>query len=780
MTASVLPGLVVDVEARIDKLEKALARANVAQRKSSDQMERRAKQSADKLTATYAKSGESVLAHFKKLGPAFAGGLLAGGLTAAIEGTLSKVGDIAKGIAEVGDEAKRAGVSAKSFQEWKFVAEQNRIGVDALTDGLKELNLRADEFIVTGKGSAAEAFARLGYRADELKKKLKDPSNLMLEIIERLERVDKAAQIRISDELFGGTGGEQFVQLISQGEAGLRATIQKAHDAGAVLDDELIQRAAELDRRFGEVKTKVGNLFKSAVIDAATLVGLVDRIATAPAFDKLQTARVFGDGLADALDKAGAVSEDTRYLIGSAVQEFEMLADEASTTALQINDAALAMDGLGKTDAANFLRDVSRQMSEAVGEFRKGSTTGDDMRKALADVTTEAGNSISELGELDQARLAGVTDAVATLLGVIGSIPAQVQAARAAIVDLNNLGGYAPDLNRFGPITGETLSTDNAPKSSPRPRSAPALIGEPDKGSKGGSGGGRSTDEYQRAVEGINREITALEAEAVALAGAASAGKGYGDVLEFAKKRAQLLTAAQREGKTITPELAAEIDKLAQSYAVAGAQADEAEKRLKKMQDAGKAGAEAISDIFVSVLDGSKSAGEALKDLLLEMLKVQLQQRIMGMFTGGGFLGTIGSLLGFAAGGWTGPGGRLEPAGVVHRGEFVMSKEATDRLGVANLDALHRAALTGYASGGFVTAGKRSLARSGGAGTGDQIFNISAPVTVNGSAGTPEQNADLADKVARELEGSMRGVVVDELRRQMRPGALIGNLRHGG
>ncbi|MCB5411026.1 hypothetical protein H0485_13585 [Pseudogemmobacter sp. CC-YST710] len=61
---------------------------------------------------------------------------------------------------------------------WNFEnvqVETDKAGVDALTDGLKELNLRADEFVVTGGGSAAEAFERLGYSASELKQKLTDP-----------------------------------------------------------------------------------------------------------------------------------------------------------------------------------------------------------------------------------------------------------------------------------------------------------------------------------------------------------------------------------------------------------------------------------------------------------------------------------------------------------------------------------------------------------------------------------------------------------------------------
>jgi hypothetical protein len=45
---------------------------------------------------------------------------------------------------------------------------------------------------------------------------------------------------------------------------------------------------------------------------------------------------------------------------------------------------------------------------------------------------------------------------------------------------------------------------------------------------------------------------------------------------------------------------------------------------------------------------------------------------------------------GFEEGGYTGDGGRMEVAGVVHRGEYVMPADVVDRIGVGNLEALHR------------------------------------------------------------------------------------------
>lgn len=76
---------------------------------------------------------------------------------------------------------------------------------------------------------------------------------------------------------------------------------------------------------------------------------------------------------------------------------------------------------------------------------------------------------------------------------------------------------------------------------------------------------------------------------------------------------------------------------------------------------------------------------------------------------------------GHAYGGYTGHGGKFEPKGIVHGGEFVFTKEATAKLGVGNLYRLMHAA-QGYASGGFVgaVAGRipitpqPTLARAGG------------------------------------------------------------------
>lgn len=224
-------------------------------------------QSAKKEAAGLGASLKSSLGGIAKN---FGAGLLAGVTAGGIAGIASQFAVVADNIASIGDEAAKAGVSTKVFQEWRYLAEQARIPIDSLVDGFKELSIRADEFATTGKGSAAEAFARLGLKPAEVKERLKDPAEFMLLLIERTRQLgDTAAGIRIFDELFGGTGGERMVSLLQMSDNEIRNIISTAHDAGRVLDAELIQKAAELDKAFKGVSGTVSTYLQGAIIRAA-------------------------------------------------------------------------------------------------------------------------------------------------------------------------------------------------------------------------------------------------------------------------------------------------------------------------------------------------------------------------------------------------------------------------------------------------------------------------------------------------------------------------------
>ncbi|MGF7160125.1 hypothetical protein FHS85_001748 [Rhodoligotrophos appendicifer] len=210
-----------------------------------------------KFTSIMTKSTSEVLGSVGRLGPGlaaglagFAGGFLAGGAIAAATEGLSVLQNSIVELSQTAADAKMAGIGVEAFQALQFAAVQSKVGVDALTDGLKELQLRADEFIVTGKGPAAEAFGRIGMTPKEIKERLKDPAEFLTEIMRRIHDLDKAAQIRILDELLGGMAGEQFIRFLGRGRDGLADLQDEARATGQILSKDIFDEAEKINAEF--------------------------------------------------------------------------------------------------------------------------------------------------------------------------------------------------------------------------------------------------------------------------------------------------------------------------------------------------------------------------------------------------------------------------------------------------------------------------------------------------------------------------------------------------
>lgn len=798
MAEADMMGLIVKLEAQTRQFQRDFARATSIHQKAAAQMERRAKESAERMGASYGSVGSRIAAALGEiqlpgLGVGLAG-LAGAGLGAGLGIAAGQIRQTVRGIAEIGNEAARAGVQAEAFQRWQYVAEQNRIGVDALVDGFKELSLRADEFIITGQGPAAEAFERLGFNATDLAARLKDPSELMLEIVKRLEGLDRPAQIRVADEVFGGTGGERFVELLGRGEAGIRAMMDRA----SVLTADQIAKADELDRRYTALTASIHRGWQTAALGAADFLAQIlniqtesDKLAAGDLFrNRDQAPQLLGDGVAQALDGNGQAVADHAQEIQGLLTLYERFGAEAGALAPILQRFSGDLRRMGEEGPSQALFEAAQGMQRLNTQLDAGEISAGDFETQMATLIQKAQDAFAALGDIDDARFSRVIERLGGLWSSLESLRAKAREVREALP-----GGSLP-MDKGTPLAvpanpyGLLPPGEYAPASSPHPQQRPFELGVPDPETAGGggAGGGRTQDDYAQAVEALTREKAALDAEAVALIAAAKAGETYAEAIEVARKRAELLAAAQRDGKAITPELTAEMDRLARSYAAAGVQAEAAAAKMKQAEDASKRGAEAMGDLFTGILSGSMSAEEALSSLLMQIASAQMQSMVTSMMGGaaagggGSFLATLGGLLMgvpmFSAGGYTGHGHKFEPAGVVHKGEYVFSAETVKRLGADNLARLHQSARRGYASGGLVgDTGK--VARAASARSMDSakapapVVTINAPVTVNASGGDAMQNADLAKQIASEMDVTMRTVVQQELQRQMRPGAML-------
>lgn len=157
--------------------------------------------------------------------------------------------------------------------------------------------------------------------------------------------------------------------------------------------------------------------------------------------------------------------------------------------------------------------------------------------------------------------------------------------------------------------------------------------------------------------------------------------------------------------------------------------------------------------------------------MLTQLALVNGMKSAFGGTAIGAFFGFSGGGLvpGFDGGGYTGDGGKYQPKGVVHGGEFVFTKEATSALGVGNLYALMRGA-QGYANGGYVgTApmyGLQSPATGG--------VTVQTSVVVH-NQNTQQQASGNNDAISRAYKQTIEQSVRAGITKELQPGRLIWN-----
>lgn len=277
-------------------------------------------------------------------------------------------------------------------------------------------------------------------------------------------------------------------------------------------------------------------------------------------------------------------------------------------------------------------------------------------------------------------------------------------------------------------------------------------------------------DDYQRLAERITDATAAMVAETEVQRQLNPLIDDYGYAVEKARTEQDLLNAAKKAGVEVTPALRDEISNLAHQYATATAEAgklaetqDEIRRRAEDMADFQKDLTRGIVDGFVQ----GKKAADIFADALSKIGNKLLDLAFNSFFDtkggggGGGFMGGFFKMLGFADGGYTGPGGKHQPAGVVHKGEVVWSqKDVAAAGGVAAVEAM-RLGRAGYANGGPVAMPTLpSAVRSPVAGT-----TISAPIKIDIDArGADREGLARVEAQVARLKADLPATVVQTVR----------------
>ena len=443
--------------------DKDFARAMDRNNKLIARLQRDATQNTSKMARDIDSNLNKAVASVGNLTKAFA----AGAAATAVGVLTSNLRQGVNAIAQIGDEASRSGLGVEAFQQLSYVAGQSRIPIDAVVDGMKELNLRADEFVVTGKGSAADAFARLGLGAAELERQLEKPEELLLDIIGRMEDLDRAAQIRVADEIFSGTGGERFVELLAKGEDGIRTMMEQAKEMGLVMDAELVAKAQRIDAEFSRMMDKASTWAKGLAVALADIPFDAIETRLKEIFpDEAQGRAVLGDEIYDGLSDLTELTDDQVQAAQALSNEYSRLGEEAARLRPSLDQAVVALRGVGEEGAANALAEARDEMLALDQGLRDGSVSAADFEAGMRDATDQAASAFEELQKIDQSNFD-------TVLGQIGGLArALSEAAGRASALRRNLPGGTPGTTAApeGPVDIQLPPGRYAPSSSPRPQ----------------------------------------------------------------------------------------------------------------------------------------------------------------------------------------------------------------------------------------------------------------------------------------------------------------------
>lgn len=261
--------------------------------------------------------------------------------------------------------------------------------------------------------------------------------------------------------------------------------------------------------------------------------------------------------------------------------------------------------------------------------------------------------------------------------------------------------------------------------------------------------------------------------------------KALADLREEARKKGE----KDLESITLSPDKIAAIEQESAAYArqsEALRKAQEEQQKLNEWNNVARDATrgfiddlihgESAADAFAGAL--SRIADALLDDVLNSIFKVNsaagggggLLGGLLGLFGGGAsrYAGLSGGL--FSDGGFTGPGGKYQPAGIVHKGEVVWSQADVARAGgVGAVEALRK----GYANGGPVGVSVPSVPslRSMSAQSAGVVVNFNPVVDNRGASveAVVRQEKALA-KMQGELQSRVEAAVRSAQKRNVKLG----------
>ena len=658
-----------------------------------------------------------------------------------------EVSDMVMALKQAGTVSSQTGLTLEETTgALAAMAEQSLLGSDAGTSFKQML-----ASLTPNSEKAANTMQDLGFSAYDAQGNFIGMTALAGEMREAFKGMSAEQRSAAMETIFGSDAVRAASIVYDNGADGVQKWIDKVDDAGYAAETAAIKQdnlRGDLEKLGGALETALIGTGEGAQGPLRTLVQGAEDLVNA--FNKLpQPAKdaaagmaaitaVIGGGLwfgtkvvngvantREALDNLGVSTEKSgramrglgRAAAGLAVLEVGILGINALQDAI---DESLP----GVNELTGRLLDLNKGRGQDLG--KEFDSLSDSIGRLTAENRLEhAGDSLLSLLSLGQAegqRKSEARNEIEALDLALANMASSgsTDAAAAALTDLGKAQGLSADemdrLRKMLPqydeaVAGAGNQTDLAAAANDALSTSAAGAAE--------SVGALSTmtAEQAEALEKSRKEARATATEFFGLGEKVDNAKvSLGEWIRDLEKQAQALRDFQKNAeeagrKGVDQGLIQKLEQAGPAGALRMRQlANATEEQIRRVNRAWRSGEGAVDGYTDAVggvptptlgvnnrpaLAGIDEAIERLKDFKSKDITIRATYSGTAAVSPG-----FGAQGGFAGGGWTGPGGKYQPKGVVHGDEYVFSKEATHG-NVAMLEQLHRH-LRGYASGGLV------------------------------------------------------------------------------
>ena len=251
-------------------------------------------------------------------------GLLVGGaIVSGLKEVAEKIWDVAKAGAAYADDiltmSTVTGLSTDALQEYQYMADLVDVSVETITGSITKLTrnmLQAKD----GTGEQAEAFAALGIQITKADGSLRDAQEVWDEVITALGQMSNETERDAYAMVLMGKSAQDLNPLIEAGADKINALRQEAHEAGAVLDEDMLETLGAMQDAFDRLSQQTdaferilaGTLAPTITDIVNAIVGAVQQMGNF--IQRVQEAKQAIDELAERNAAVGVAKESLGWI----------------------------------------------------------------------------------------------------------------------------------------------------------------------------------------------------------------------------------------------------------------------------------------------------------------------------------------------------------------------------------------------------------------------------------------------------------------------------------